>query len=373
MYLRQLRVVNFRNHARTELTLGTGVHVFLGANAQGKSNLLEAVGVAAIGRSQRTGRDADLIRFGEAWARVRAAVCRQDRTTEIDVGLRADGSEAAPARIWKEVRVNGVPGRRGDLFGHLVVVAVSPEDTELIAGRPVMRRMMLDLLLAQESPSYYFLAARYARVLLHRNRALRSSGPRHLEGWDEQVVALGAAITARRRDLVRRLVESAGPSYRALSGGTEALTIHYHSALPGEDETAMIGEGLTALAARRVEECARGMTLVGPHRDELQVCVDGRELRLYGSRGQQQTAGLALRLAARQILCDATGEEPVLLLDDVLLALDEERQAYVFDQVRRGQTLITLTTLAAAHTIPRDAAVYRVAGGSVEGPHAYRP
>ncbi len=372
MYLTHLRVVNFRNHVRTDVALGPGMHIFVGANAQGKSNLLEAVGVAATGRSHRTVHDLELIRIGAAWARVRAVVCRKDRTVELDIGFRTDGASAEHAHVWKELRVNGVPTRRGDLFGQLVVVAVSPEGSEVTAGPPVVRRRMLDLILAQGSPSYFYTAQRYARVLLHRNRALRAAGARQLEGWDEQVAVLGAEITGRRQELVDHLARGAAAAYRALSGRTEELTLRYLPSLSGEDQGARATAALTALAARRREELARGSTLVGPHRDELQLCVDGREVRVFGSRGQQQAVLLALRLAERQVLREATGEEPVLLLDDALVALDEERQAYLIDQVQAGPTLITLTTLGTAQSMLRDAPVYRVVAGTVERLHAHR-
>ncbi len=372
MYLTQLRLVNFRNHEHSDVALGPGVHVFIGANAQGKSNLLEAVSVAATGRSHRTVHDAELVRLGEEWARVRAGVCRRDRTVEVDVGVRREGADAESDRVWKEMRVNGVPVRRGDLFGQIVVVAASLEQNEVIVGRPVLRRRMLDLILAQGSPSYYFTAQRYARVVLHRNRVLREVGTRHLDGWDEQVAVLGAGITARRHELVQRLAHGAGTAYRALSGRAEELTLRYLPAIPVGDHHAMVTAALRALAVRRADEVARGMTLVGPHRDELQFCVDGRDVRVYASRGQQQAALLALRLAERQVLRDATGEEPVLLLDDALLALDEERQAYLVDQLQTGQTFITLTTLGTVQQMLREAAVYRVVGGTVEPLHAYR-
>ncbi len=371
MHLTHLRIVNFRNHRRTEITLGPGLHVFVGANAQGKSNLLEAVGIAATGRSHRTIRDAELIRFGEAWARVRVAAARSDRMTEVDVGLRHDDEQMRTTRVWKELRVNGIPVRRDELFGHVLVVAVSPEDHELVTGPPSARRRMLDVVLAQESPSYFFAAQRYARVLLQRNQLLRTGRTSHLEGWDEQVATLGAIITARRWDLVRRLAEQASAVYRALNGSTEHLVLRYVPSLRGDEEPAMVEEALTALAAGRAEELARGMTVIGPHRDDLLLEANGCNLRVFGSRGQQQAALLAVRLAARHVLCQGTGEEPILLLDDALLALDEERQAYILDQVRTGQTLLTLTTMAVQPNL-RTAAFYRVAGGTVEQVHAHR-
>jgi len=372
MYLKRLRIVNFRNHIRTEVALGPGLHVFVGANAQGKSNLLEAVGVAATGRSHRTAHDLELIRIGAGWAHVRATVCRKERMVELDVGLRRDGIFTGPGRVWKELRVNGVPTQRGDLFGQLIAVAVPPEGNAVTAGPPALRRRMLDLILAQGSPTYYFTAQRYARVLMHRNRVLRMTGAQYLNGWDEQIAGLGAEITGRRQQLVDQISRVAGPTYRALSGGAEELTLRYLPALAGEDQPARATSALRAIAARRKDELASGVTLVGPHRDELQLCIDGQDVRSFASRGQQQAVFVALRLAERQVLREATDEEPVLLLDDALVALDEERQAYVIEQVQAGPTLMTLTTLGPLQAMLRDASVYRVMGGTVEPVRAHR-
>ncbi len=372
MYLTQLWLVNFRNHARTELALAPGLQLFVGANAQGKSNLMEAVGVVATGRSHRAGHDGELIRWGESWARVRAAVCRRERAVEIDVGLRNEHPGGAAGRAWKGLRLNGVPVQRGRLFGQLLVVVASPEDSAVVMGRPAVRRKMLDVVLAQGSPAYYFTAQRYARALLQRNQLLRTSGARAFDGWNDQVASLGANITVRRRELVRRLGDHAHAIYRVLSGGAEELTLRYLPALPGADEQEMVAAALGTFQRRRSEEVARGMTLVGPHRDDVQLCLDGRELQLYGSRGQQQAVLVALRLAERQVLREETGEDPVFLVDDALTALDESRQAYLLDHLRGTQTLITATTLAAVPQALGEVEVYRVIGGSVERTRAHR-
>lgn len=370
MVLTHLRLVNFRNHRRTELAPTPRLNFLVGANAQGKSSLIEAVEVAATGRSHRALRDAELICFGEEWARVRAVTSRADRDVELAVGWRREpaGPESSPV---KEIRVNGVPVRRGEMFGHLLVVVASPHDEQVVAGSPVHRRRLLDVLLAQLSPAYFYTASRYARAVAQRNRLLRDHGRRDLDAWDEQVAVLGAAITARRRTAVARLSAVASDAYAALCGGAEHLTITYQPSMPGEDEGAMVEQARGVLQRRRAEEVVRGATLVGPHRDELRLAIDGRDLRLFGSRGQQQAAMLAVRLAERRVLREDTGEEPVLLLDDTLLALDEERQARLLELIGGAQALITITTLATLHGRPADGAVFRVAGGDVEVDRAH--
>lgn len=371
MRLTHLRLVQFRNHRHTDVTPAPGVTCFVGANAQGKSSLLEAVLVAATGRSPRARPDVEMVTLGAEWARVRAVVERGGRAEEIDLVLRCEET-AQPTRAIREIRVNGVPVRRGELFGHLLCVMAAPDDGEVVTGGPLHRRRLLDLLLAQVSPAYYYTVQRYARALLQRNRLLRMRGG-GLEAWDEQIASLGAAVTIRRRDLVARLNAAAGPVSEALSRGQERLEVVYGPSLRGDEEAAMAAWARQMLVRRRGEELARGMTLVGPHRDDLVLRVDGRDLRAFGSRGQQMTAMLALRLAERRVLVEETGEEPVVLLDDVLLTLDEARQGYLLEAIRGAQVLLTVTTLATPVALPAGAAVYRVQAGTVEAERAHLP
>src|SRR5881628_1201666 len=247
MYLTQLRLVNLRNHRRTELQLAQGVNVFVGANAQGKSTVLEAVELAATGRSPRATRETELITWGESWARVHVTSRRAERDEEVGLA------------------------RRGELFGHLLCVAAGPADAEVSAGSPAFRRRLVDVLLAQISPAYYYTATRYARALLQRNRVLRAKAgaAADLDPWDDQVAALGAAVTLRRRDLVARLAVAAGRIYRELSGGREELAVTYAANLSGDDEAELVRTAKAAMVSQRQAERARGRTLVGPHRDEI--------------------------------------------------------------------------------------------------------
>jgi DNA replication and repair protein RecF len=373
MLLTHLRLVNIRNHRRTDIDTAPGLNVFVGANAQGKSTILEAAELAATGRSRRAGHDAEVVMIGESWARVHAAARRANRDEEVDLAFRLDASAPGPGRVWREIRINGIPVRRGELFGHLLGVVAGPDDSEVAAGRPAFRRRLVDVLLSQISPAYYYIARRYARAVVQRNGLLRvGAGQRaELAAWDEQVASLGAAITRRRRDLVGRLAARASRIYGELSGGREQLVVSYVPNLSGTDEEDLVRSARRSMAEERHDEMARGVTLVGPHRDDITVEVDGRLLRLYGSRGQQVAAVLALRLAEREVLREETGEEPILLLDDVVMALDEPRQAQVLAFVRGAQVLMTITTLATLPALPLGAAVFHVTGGTVEAQRAH--
>jgi len=243
---------------------------------------------------------------------------------------------------------------------------------------PAHRRRLLDVVLSQISPAYFFLLLRYARAVEQRNRLLRDLAgaairerETALEPWDEQLSTMGAAITARRVAMVRRLSQAAREGYAYLASDREALTIAYAPSLPPGDETAMIVAARDAFARRRRDELIRGTTLTGPHRDDLRMQIDGYDLRTFGSRGQHQAAMLALRLAERKVLLEESGEEPVLLLDDAAQLLDEERQMRLMQLVERAQTLLTLTTTATLRRIPTETAVFKVAGCHVEPEHAH--
>ena len=338
MWLADLRLRDFRNYGRADLVFDAGMTVLIGANAQGKSNLLESVYTTALGRSPRASADTDLIRFGQDRAYVRAGVR----------GSRADTLEIAVDRTTgeKRTKVNGVVVQRGQLLGRLAVVFAGPLDGDVVRGAPGARRRLLDAALSQASPSYYFALTRYLRVVRQRNRLLaEGAGGTALEPWDEQLVALGATLVERRRGFVRTLAARAAARHARIAAGAEALDVAYvctaagHFEDAGHDAAALA----RALAARRGEELRRRTSLVGPHRDDLRITVNGIDLRTFGSRGQQHTAVLSLRLGEAELLRDELGTWPVLLLDDVLADLDPARQATLLRELSEPQVLLTHT------------------------------
>ncbi|HEX4840823.1 MAG TPA: DNA replication and repair protein RecF [bacterium] len=373
MHLSLLRLLNFRNHRRTEITPGPGLNVVVGSNAQGKTSLLEAVELAGTGRSSRALREAEMVTFAEDWARVHVTTQRGERREDIDLVFRQELAAPTSGRVWREIRINGVPVRPAELYGRLLCVSSSPQDMDVVSGPPQFRRRLVDVLQAQLSPAYYYTAQRYTRALQQRNRLLRAghATAAALEPWDEQVASLGAAITRRRRDLIARLSDPARAAYREISGGQERLDVAYAPNLTGTDESELVHAAREAFGTQRRAELARGLTLVGPHRDDVVLTVDEKPLRSYGSRGQQLAAALAVRLAERHVLRDETGEEPVLLLDDVIMALDERRQVQLLACARGAQVLLTVTTLATLPAMPSGSAMFRVTGGTVEAERAH--
>lgn len=358
MWLADLRLRDFRNYATVDLSFAAGITVLIGLNAQGKSNLLESIYTAALGRSPKASADVELVRFDQDRAYVRAEV-RDPRTDVLEIAVDRTTGE-------KRMKVNGVVVQRGQLLGRMAVVLAGPLDGDVIRGAPGARRRVLDAALSQASPSYYFSLARYLRVVRQRNRLLgEGAGGPALEPWDEQLVALGATLVERRRGFVRALAARAAKRHARIADGSERLDIAYSCTADDPDGTAASdADALTrALAKHRGEELRRRTSLVGPHRDDLRITVNGIDLRTFGSRGQQHTAALSLRLGEAELLREELGTWPVLLLDDVLADLDPSRQVLLLREIEGPQVLLTHTVPPPAAGVPLQAFVVR--GGTI--------
>ncbi|MDR7420999.1 MAG: DNA replication and repair protein RecF [Armatimonadota bacterium] len=358
--IRRLWLRTFRNYALADLALAEGVTVFVGPNGQGKSNLLEAAYMVSTGRSHRTGQEAEVIQRGATAARVRAAIARRGREEELEVTVALEDGRGSV-----RMRLNGAPSARGAVLGRLPVVLAAPWDLELVRGGGAGRRRLMDAALAQLSPAYFFALHRYHRVVIQRNAVLRGRvGPRAtgLEPWDAQLVALGVRITAHRAAYVERLRGPAADWFGRL-GGAGTLEARYRPSWTGQGDETLAAAGRAQLAQRRADELRRGLTLVGPHRDDLELLLDGVPLRATGSQGQWRTAMLAMRLAERDVMAADLGARPVLLLDDALAELDPERQRRVLDVDGEGQVLATATALPEAATSAR---VIAVRAGTLE-------
>lgn len=373
MHVVHLHLQSFRNYATLDLTFSPGLNVLWGQNAQGKTNLLEAVFLLATGKSPRTTRDGDLVRWGDPGFLLRAQVQRRTGTLDLELTYQHDRR--------KNLRINGVPERRiAALVGRLAAVFFSPDDLLLIKGPPAGRRRFLDVLLCQAYPAYLHALQVYQRVLEQRNGLLRGlaatgSAPGSLlDVLDEQLVAAGAEVTARRIAAVRQLATLAASYHAALSAGREALALCYETELwdptgPDPSPAELRPRLLALLQQRRRQELARGATAAGPHRDDLAVAIDGRDARLFASQGQQRTAVLALKLAELRFLHAELQEPPVLLLDDVASELDPGRRRHLLAAVGQGaQILLTCTDMSdlQTHLLPAGAAVFRVQAGTVQ-------
>ncbi len=366
MHIHHLSLTNFRNYTRLELELSPQVVLLHGANAQGKTNLLEAVYYLATSRSPQAGSDRELINWIAdqeemmPYARLAAEVKRGDHTHQVEIVLQkepvAGAANGERARLRKQIRVNKVKRRALDLVGQINVVLFMPQDISLVDGPPSVRRRYLDVALCQVDAEYCRSLSRYNRVLASRNALLRQDrrvDPDELAYWDEQLVNLGAIVMLRRRDAVTRLEQWAASRHQQLSGAAERLRLVYQPtlALDLEDDAQRLQTAYRAeLTRRRRQEFERRATLVGPHRDDVDILTNEVDLKKFGSRGQKRTAVLAIKLAELDWMRERTGgETPILLMDEMLAELDVARRRFLLEQVVSSgvqQVIITTSDLA---------------------------
>lgn len=359
MYLKSLQLKNFRNYASQEALFAPGMNIVTGANAQGKTNLLDAVLLASLGKCHRAAKDKDLIMWGQDRATVFACAEKRfgDDTVEITVD-RAAG---------KAVSVNGMPvSRLGELMGVVATVMFSPDQMRIVKDSPGERRRFMDIALCQLSKTYFYLLNRYNRIVAQRNRLIKSghASPDALDVWDMQLCREGSKIVKTRRGFISRLEREAAEVQRFLSGGQEELRLAYEG-IEGEDLAAVESNFTEKLAASREIDLKMGFTHIGPQRDDMRIEINGIDARTFGSQGQQRTAALSLKLAELRLAKAETGESPVLLLDDVLSELDPMRQRQLLSLVD-VQTIVTCTHISAeiADTL-KEYKMYKVVSGTI--------
>jgi DNA replication and repair protein RecF len=370
--LARLWLTDFRGHEASEVEVGPGITVFAGGNAQGKTTVLEAVGWLARMSSFRGAPDSALVRVGCEKAIVRAEIVPANRGPDVRPEL-IEAEIAAAGR--NRVLLNRKPlPRARDLLGTLRVTVFAPDDLRLVKAGPAERRAELDELLVALSPRYDAARADYDRVLRHRNAWLRTwsraDDPATLDVWDEQLVRAGAELVRGRLKLLERLAAPLGKAYGDVAGAPADVAGAYEAAWAGDavlDETRLddVAPLLTeALSRSRPADLDRRLTLVGPHRDDWRLSIDGLDARRYASQGEQRSLSLAVRLAGHAVVSEVVGEPPVLLLDDVFSELDETRAANLVSHLPIGQALVT-TAGALPPGLPADRVVW-VAGGQLE-------
>lgn len=346
MYLSRLLLNNYRNYIREEFTPHSHLNLIQGENAQGKSNLLEAIFLLGMGKSPFNARSREIIRWGEGWFRLEGQVERRDHSLKVELVYKKDGV--------REMTINGQREENiSQLLGRINVVLFSPEDLQLLKGGPALRRRYLDLQLCQISPRYFYYLQQYRRIIQQRNMLLKDIRFDHLrEGedlsvWDRQLIQVGTGIIYKRQGAVSKLAPLAAELHKKMSGGREELTVAYRPSISGRGERSpeeIAADFQRALAAVRGDELKRQFTMIGPHRDDISLYINGRDGRKYGSQGQQRTAALSLKLAETLYIEEEMGEHPILLLDDIMSELDSRRRQFVFDGVQgKGQVFITGT------------------------------
>jgi DNA replication and repair protein RecF len=361
-YLRALRLVNFRNYVDATALLAPGLNVVVGDNAQGKTNLLEAIAFNVTGSSPRTPRENEVVRWGADFTRTEARIALDGAAGERDVAIGY-----APGRK-KRITVDGVPAPSLTTYAAggagARVVTFFPDDIRVVKGAPSDRREFLDVLLSSLRPAYARAVAEYAKAVQQRNQLLRRirdgfSSERTLATWDKKVVELGKTVLAGREAALPLLEEHFKDSLRALYG-SEKAALRYA-------RTSTLEEYSEALREAHGADVERGTTSVGPHRDDIEVSLGGVNLTTFGSQGQQRIATLALEFAARDYVRGAVGDDPVLLFDDVMSELDERRREYLAGYFMEStQAVISTTNLEYFdEEILRRTRIIRISGGSI--------
>lgn len=360
MFIRKVRLKDFRNYKDQTVELNEGLNVFAGANASGKTNFAESVYFAALGKSPRTSHSKEMINWDCRQAQVNVTVAKKFR--DHDICISVDSKDK------KRLLLDGLPcSKLSDVVGVLNVVYFSPDELRMIKEGPQERRRFMDISLCQQSKSYLYSLQKYNNVLAQRNKLLKSGfGINTLKEtlfvWDAQLAKYGAYIIKKRYDFIEKLKNLAFESHNKLSGEKEKLSLSYECALGYDDEENLQREFAESLKAAFEKDTELNFTTFGCHRDDMDITVDGIDVRKYGSQGQQRSAALSLKFAEIDLFGEETGEKPVLLLDDVLSELDENRRARLIEMSSSLQTIITCTEFdeKVDHTL------FKVSNGTVK-------
>ncbi|MCL6589727.1 MAG: DNA replication/repair protein RecF [Firmicutes bacterium] len=363
MFLNQIEILNFRNYPALKLEFSPRINIIFGKNAQGKTNLLEAVALFSLGRSFRTKREEELIRWGSENCFLRGQFESDIGASLIEIGIGIKE---------KKIKLNGQNLNKNEIFSQVPVVIFSPDDLLLIKGGPIYRRDFLDLYLAQIDPKYRYIYYNYYKILQQRNRLLKRKGIdfEELEVWNDQLVEKGAKVIKYRLFLIESVKPFIIEAQGKISGKKEDLIIEYQSlnkVLTTQDESEIQYLFSSELKKVRSMELERGTTLIGPQLDDLNIKMNhGVELKKYGSQGQQRTASLALKLGLIEKIKETRGVYPVLLLDDVMSEFDDHRkQCLIQSLINSVQTFMTSTSRIDFPISPTEACFFEVRQGEI--------
>ncbi|WP_170005855.1 DNA replication/repair protein RecF [Bacillus fonticola] len=351
MFIEELSLRNYRNYENVSLSFRNKVNVLIGENAQGKTNVMESIYVLAMAKSHRTSTDKDLIQWDKEYAKIKGTIQKKEDRIPMELVLSKKG---------KKAKVNHLEQAKLSRYvGHFNVVMFAPEDLTIVKGSPQVRRRFLDMELGQVSPIYLHTLGQYMKVLQQRNSLLKKYGrqPSKLEEmydvYTEQLVQCAVPIMAKRFQFIRLLETWAAPIHAGITRDKEALRIFYKPSVDvsAESDLTMIEAALReTFVKKREREWERGVTLAGPHRDDLTFSINDRDVQTFGSQGQQRTTALSVKLAEIELIHGEIGEYPVLLLDDVLSELDDHRQSHLLHTIQgKVQTFVTTTSTEGIH------------------------
>lgn len=362
MLLTNLQIQQYRNLDSMELSLDSEIILFVGQNAQGKTNILESIYVLAMAKSHRTNKDRELIAWNEDFARLGAYVHKKNGPLSLEIQLTNKG---------KKAKVNGLEQRKlSNYIGALNVVMFAPEDLDIVKGNPSIRRRFIDMEIGQVSPLYLHLLSQYQKLIHQRNQALKESYIDLIEVYNMQMAELSAKILHKRMEFIDKLQVWANEIHSQITSGREKLSLRYQSTFSYDkqmNEKERIEQIFHYLQSIREKEVMRGISLAGPHRDDIYFSINDKSVQQYGSQGQQRTTALSLKLAEIELIYQEVGEYPLLLLDDVLSELDANRQSHLLTGIKnRVQTFVTSTGVEGLnHDTLKHASLFRVDHGKV--------
>ncbi len=341
MKIESLKIHNFRNYADQSVNFDDKVNVFIGKNAQGKTNLLESIYYCCIGRSFKSCKDKDLVKWGEESSSIKLCGSRKYRELEIEINLFKSQK--------KSIKINSLPIRKmGELIGEINIVFFSPQELKLVRESPEERRKFMDIDICQNNKRYFYQLARYEKILANRNKLLKNSQTietvkETIDIWDRALVQSAKFIAFEREKFVGQITPYAQKAHSYISGGKENLTLQYKCGC-GVNLDEKFETNMDKLLKKNLEKDYKlGYTTIGVHRDDIDIFLNDVEVKAFGSQGQQRTVALSLKLAELENMYNINGEYPVLLLDDVFSELDLDRQKRLLKFVNRTQTFITCT------------------------------
>lgn len=368
MHIKQLILRNYRNYKHLDIAFENKLNVIMGENAQGKTNLLEAIYLLAFTKSYRTPRDIELIKWENEFAKLTGIIHKKNRDTPLEMIIHKGG---------KKVKLNHLEQRKlSSYIGALNIVMFAPEDLTLVKGPPQVRRRFIDMELGQIQPIYIYHLGQYQKILRQRNHLLkklqkeREPDTTFLTILTEQLTSHATLILKKRFEFITLLRKWAIPIHFNLSREIEELKIQYNASIDvseGDNEEKIENSYLQKFSSLEKSEIDRGMTLIGPHRDDLTFYINGKDVKLFGSQGQQRTTALSIKLAEIDLIHSEIGEYPILLLDDVLSELDNYRQSHLLSTIQgKVQTFVSTTNIdGIQHETLKEADLFSVVDGSV--------
>ncbi|MDS0527938.1 DNA replication/repair protein RecF [Clostridium sp. SHJSY1] len=339
MFIKKLMLMNYRNYKELNIEFGSNVNVFIGDNAQGKTNILESIYYCGFAKSHRTSRDKELINWSSDRAFISLSVGKDRLDKRIDIGILKDGKKAISVN---SIKINKI----GELFGTFNVVMFSPEDLKIIKESPGIRRRFMDMELCQLNKTYYYNLVQYNKVINERNIVLKSrnSSEEMIDVYDEQLINYGEYIIRERINYINKLNKYSKNIHNEITLGKEEIKFKYQTSIKNFDN--IKSEFYEQLKKSRKKDIEKGISTIGPHRDDFLVFINNVDTKSFGSQGQQRTAVLTMKFSSLNIIKEVNGEYPVLLLDDVLSELDFNRKRYVLSTIKDIQTIITCTGIS---------------------------